>query len=127
MPVYEYGCKDCGLNFDVVKSFKEYDLPQACQSCQSLETERYISRSSFYGANDWDKVQWNPALGCITKNSKHRAQIAREKGLIEVGNEDFDRTNTSQDKKLNDNIENETKDAYDSLIHGIKTEYLAKR
>lgn len=35
-----------------------------------------------------EHAEYNPGLGCITKNSKHRAEIAKRKGLVEVGNED---------------------------------------
>lgn len=127
MPVYEYGCKDCGHEFDVVKSFKEYDLPEACQSCQSLKTERYISRSYFYGEKDWDKVEFNPAFGCLVKNKKHREQLAKERNLIEIGNEDFDKTCKSQDEKSDKIVEESTKEAYSALEYGLKKDYLSKR
>lgn len=88
---------------------------------------RLISRTHFYGASDWDDVQFNPGLGVVTKNAKHRAQIAKERGLTEIGNEDFDRTCNSLDKRCEENIEAKTKDAFDSLEYGIKKEILERR
>lgn len=127
MPTYEYLCKDCGSQFDVIKSIKDYDLPESCHSCQSLTTVRQISRTHFYGASDWDSASYNPAFGKVIKNKKHRDEEAKRLGLIEVGNEDLEKTTASQDKRLDDNINESMKDAYESLEYGLKTDYLSKR
>jgi len=126
MPVYEYHCQRCENVFDVVKPLAHLNDPEFC-SCGSDKTKRQISRTHFYGAGDWDKAEYNPAFGKIIKNSKHRAEEAKARGWLEVGNEDFNRTVASQDKKLNDNIEEATKSAYDSLEYGLKKDYLANR
>jgi hypothetical protein len=34
-----------------------------------------------------ESPEYNPALGQVVKNSKHRKDLAKEKGLIEIGNE----------------------------------------
>jgi len=34
-----------------------------------------------------EHAEWNPGLGCITKSKRHREEIARQRGLIEVGSE----------------------------------------
>ena len=87
MPTYAYGCKECKKEFDVIKSFSEFNNPEFCPGCKSGNVERFISRTSFYGASDWDKVSYNPGLGVVTKNAKHAAKIAKARGLIEVGND----------------------------------------
>jgi len=126
MPTYEWHCNDCSSNFELIRSMQEYSLPASCDACHSYNTTRLISRTSFYGAGDWDKASFNPGLGCIVKNSKHRAQIAKERGLIEVGNEDCDKISNSQDAKLESNIDQAMKPVYDSVEHGIKEHYLRK-
>ncbi len=43
MPIYEYCCKDCGDRFEVLRPIKDADLPMACKSCQSEQTQRAMS------------------------------------------------------------------------------------
>lgn len=88
MPAYPYRCSDpsCDHCFEVVKCIANYDTPETCEKCKAPAT-RYISRTHFYGASDWDKAEFNPGLGCVTKGAKHRAQIARSRGLEEIGND----------------------------------------
>lgn len=34
-----------------------------------------------------ESPEYNPGLGMVIKNKKHRAEMAKRKGLVEVGNE----------------------------------------
>ena len=86
--IYEYKC--CGEVFEVVKRLAEFDRPEDCPKCGEV-ARRIISRTSFYGADDWDKAQYCPGLGQVVKSDKHRRQIAKSKGLEEVGNEDMNK------------------------------------
>lgn len=85
--IYPYECCSCSAQFDVIKSLSEIDRREACPKCSSLETFRYIARTHFYGASDWDKAEWNPAFGQIVRNAQHRRQLAKAHGLEEIGNE----------------------------------------
>lgn len=84
--IYPYRCQACKYEFDVVKSVKEIDNEERCEKCDSL-ADRYISRTYFYGASDWNTAEFNPGLGCVTFGSKDRAKKAKERGLEEVGND----------------------------------------
>ena len=88
--IYPYRCP-CGNEFQIVKHSKNIDRVEVCPDCghNCTKENRYLSRGSFYGASDWDNAEYNHGLGCVTNNKKHRDQIAKSKGLIEVGNEDI--------------------------------------
>jgi putative FmdB family regulatory protein len=43
MPLYEYQCKDCGSQFDLLRAMKEADAPALCKSCHSQNTTRLLS------------------------------------------------------------------------------------
>ena len=43
MPLYEYICKDCGFQFDKLRSMKDADSPMNCDHCHSTNTHRLIS------------------------------------------------------------------------------------
>ncbi len=51
MPVYEYSCKDCGTEFEVLyTSFgaaEETEVDEVCPSCGSKEKERLVSQGDF--------------------------------------------------------------------------------
>ncbi len=42
MPLYDYSCPSCKLDFEVSRSFKEADLPVSCPMC-SAEAKRQLS------------------------------------------------------------------------------------
>lgn len=77
----------------MIKSYKDIDRPESCK-CGS-EAVRYISRTHFYGADDWNKAAFNPAFGKIIKSKAHLREelaIARSEGreMVEVGNESLE-------------------------------------
>lgn len=43
MPIYEYICKDCGEQFETLRSMKDADAPIACNKCRSANTTRMLS------------------------------------------------------------------------------------
>lgn len=45
MPIYEYRCKKCGEQFEVIQKFSDRPL-RSCRSCKG-RLEKLISRSSF--------------------------------------------------------------------------------
>lgn len=84
--IYPYRCLMCSKEFDVIKSVQEIDAPEHCPKC-GHPGQRYIARGiQFYGAKVED-AEYNPALGCITKSAKHRRQLAKDRGLEEIGTE----------------------------------------
>lgn len=87
--IYPYRCPSCSNTFDVVKSVKEIDNPETCPKCNQ-PAERYIARTHFYGAKVED-AEYNPAFGCITKSARHRKQLAKDRGMEEIGNESPER------------------------------------
>ena len=85
--IYPYRCV-CGKEFEVIKSSKNIDDIEICPECghNCTKAERYISRTHFYGADDWNSLEYNPAFGkALTK--RQAKQEAKRRGMIEVGNE----------------------------------------
>lgn len=64
MPVYEYICKECGNHFDKLRSMSQADEPIACSKCNSLATQRMLSR--FYASSDGKAIasQGSSCGGC---------------------------------------------------------------
>lgn len=43
MPFYEYRCRACGHDFEVLRPMRERDEPCACPQCESTQAERKLS------------------------------------------------------------------------------------
>lgn len=85
MASYDYECPKCNHAELISKSISEYNKPEHCPECKS-EMRRLISPGYFYGEKV-EEAYFNHGLGEVVRNSKHAREIARQKDLIEVGNE----------------------------------------
>lgn len=87
--IYPYRCLDaaCAETFEVIKAVADIDNSEACPKC-GTPAQRYIARTHVHGsAADWNTQTWNPALGCYTKSTKQARDIAKSRGMEEVGTE----------------------------------------
>jgi len=64
MPIYEYGCSECGHKFEQIQKFSDSPLTE-CQECKKEALKKLISQGNFclmgYG---WQK----PGLKVSKKN-----------------------------------------------------------
>ena len=96
---YPYRCKSCEHEFEVIKPIAAIEDPESCPECKADGAERYIGRTHFYGANDWDKAEFNPAFGQIVRNGQHRKELAKRHGMEEVGNESVEKIHKHYDSE----------------------------
>lgn len=105
MPIYDYRCKGCGTDFEVMKRIAIADEVETCPSCSGEcdKTHRIITKGKeFYGEKP-DEPFYSVALGKWVKGNNDLRRQAKAKGLIEVGNEDInklhDRTDRERERK----------------------------
>lgn len=91
MPVYDYFCEKCDLEFEVVKSIKEYDGQDQCVSCGNVGKRIYTRCKFHFTGTKIEDAEFNPGLGKITKSKAHRNELAKQMNVEEVGNENPDR------------------------------------
>ena len=84
--IYEYHCKKCDTLFDVAKSVSERDSEERC-TCGEVAGRIPFPRMTYLNQTRVENAEYNPGLGCVTKNSKHRKEIAKRQGLVEIGND----------------------------------------
>ena len=89
--LYPYECPKCDASFEVIKSVKMIDDEERCPKCDTVAERKIAKQQSFYGASDWDTAHYNPAFGKVVKSNKEARELAKKKGMIEVGNEDPDK------------------------------------
>ncbi len=110
MPAYPYKCLD-GHSFDVVKAMADYERLESCPHCDK-PTERLIAKTQLdSSAGDWNRVEWNPALGQWTKSWKHGRQIAKSRGMEEIGTEPVDKLHKKFEQDRRDTSERRWRDA----------------
>ena len=95
---YPYRCT-CGHEFEVIKFAKEIDRVESCPKCghNCDSSNRYISRTHFYGADDWNAAEFNPAFGEHLTPKQAKAK-AKQMGLEEMGNENINKFHKHIDK-----------------------------
>lgn len=50
MPFYEYRCNECGSEFEKMLRFSEADRLPVCPNCQSISTQKKLSKVASFGA-----------------------------------------------------------------------------
>jgi putative FmdB family regulatory protein len=83
--IYSYECEKCDEEHEIVKPAEHYNRPEACPRC-GFSLNKIFSTFQFFGAKNEDP-EYNHGLGQVIKNKRERKEIAKQKGLIEVGNE----------------------------------------
>lgn len=103
MPTYEFKCEGCGLLFDVVRSITEFTRDLDCTSCgKKSDLQVSSNRNLFSVSGIPESPQFNPGLGAVTKGTKHAERLAKERGMIPVGNEKVETVNKYFDKVKDD-------------------------
>jgi len=87
LAVYPFRCTKCEHEFDIVESIKEYSGKATCPKCGYETTERLWSADIYFSGTSVQNAEYNPAFGGIVKNKKHRDELAKRHGLVEIGNE----------------------------------------
>ena len=92
MPIYDYHCPNCKKPFEDISSItaKDAGLRATCPNCDHLCTgdDRDFSKSTFnFIGTAVTSPEFNPGLGCVVKNKRHKDDLLKKKGLVEVGND----------------------------------------
>jgi Cu2+-containing amine oxidase len=83
----------------VIKRIAQCDDLENCPLCKKAEIEgkhRLLGAVIFYGEKQ-DDAFYSIPLGRVVNGKKHMRQLAKEKGLIEVGNEKVDKLHSDAD------------------------------
>ncbi len=116
MPTYPYRCPACSDKFEVTKAIKAIDDPETCK-CGAFAV-RYIGRTNFTGASDWNNQTFNPALGCYTKSTAEARKLAKSRGMVEVGTEPVEKIHASFDRQQADTRAQRWADADREKVYG---------
>ena len=94
--LYSYECPLCHDQFEVVKHHSQYLTPEKCIKCDVVADKTV----TLFAAPTMVREEYSPAFGTVVKSKRHREQLAKEKGMIEVGNESPETLKKEADKTL---------------------------
>lgn len=114
--IYPYQCQTCSHKFDVIKPHALLDERETCDQCGSQDTKRYLvpSRLNDIAAED---AYWSHALGQVVKDTRQARRLAKERGMIEIGNESLE----SIKKHTDDEREKRLERSYDEVTQKLRT------
>jgi putative FmdB family regulatory protein len=85
--IYEYRCEPCAHAFDVVKPVADMERDERCPRCEASARRQFVPSRVFFAGTSVQNAEYNPGLGCVVKNKAHREELARRRGLVEIGND----------------------------------------
>lgn len=84
--VYEYFCSACSATTDVIKKVIDFERDESHEKCGTLMV-RIFKPKIYLAQTAVEDAHFHPGLGQVVKSTQHAREIAKSKGLIEVGNE----------------------------------------
>jgi hypothetical protein len=76
------------------------DEPSSCPECKAPGVRQItLPNIDKTAAGSWNQQSYNPGLGCWTKSWKHGREIAKARGLEEIGNEDPEKVHKHYDNQ----------------------------
>ena len=91
MPNYDYECERC---LSIFEAFVEVDQRHInCRNCQTGVAKRvFIKAPGFNGKSKGIYPRFDVQLGCTLDSAQHMEQVAKSRGLVPMGVEEFDRS-----------------------------------
>ncbi len=83
---YVFFCEKCGKYDEVVRSVDECSNPFRCNSCADFMQRVYTPPQLITKGEAI--AYYHPAFGQVVKSDDHARRLAKERGWIEIGNED---------------------------------------
>jgi putative FmdB family regulatory protein len=114
MPLYDYMCGACSAEFSVVKSMADIDNIEPCPACQAdcdRSCRLITTAKEFYGEKP-EEPFYSVALGKWVKGNRDNRKQAKERGLIEVGNESIEKEHARYERDR----ERRSKDRWNDYI-----------
>lgn len=84
---YEYLCNSCLKSWDVVKRVADMDKPETCMKCGEPGTRQFTPKRLYLNGTKVTNAEYNPALGQVVKNKKHKEELCKRMNVTEIGND----------------------------------------
>lgn len=99
MATYRYRCPICDMTFDIVRPISECDDLTTCPTCKSEgidKSNRMLGTPIFFGEKQQEPFYSIP-LGRMVSGTNEMRRVAKERGMIEIGNDNIDKISDTAD------------------------------
>lgn len=91
MILHDYLCPSCGSGFEAMVSVEERVLQ--CPCCHIGRANRVFKKvASMLGKSKGLYPRFDTQLGITLESSQHRDRVAKERGLVQMGPQEFNRS-----------------------------------
>lgn len=111
--IYGYTCSECRKKFDVIKSVKDIDQNENCPKCGEFGIRDFCPEKIHFTGTKVTHAEFNPGLGAVVKNARHKDRLMKEKNVVEIGN-DF-KSGESMQKEFDTKREEKLKKSWDDV------------
>jgi putative FmdB family regulatory protein len=87
MPTYPWLCEKCDLEFETIESIHDYTGKKSCDMCGNPCTRIFTNCKFHFTGTKIEDAEYNVGLGKVTKSKAHREDLAKQLGVVEVGND----------------------------------------
>jgi len=87
---YQYVCEHCSVCFEVSKKVDQRFGQEFCPMCNHTGKRILFPQHTYLNGTSVQEAEFNPAFGKVIKNKRHRNELAKEKGMMEIGNTSTD-------------------------------------
>lgn len=86
--IYEYSCSNCSLETEITKAIVDFEREEFCNACGKIMIRAVCPQKVYFAGTKPTDAYFHPSLGQVVRGEQHAKQIAKDRKLIEVGNED---------------------------------------
>jgi putative FmdB family regulatory protein len=91
VPNYDYECQSCKSIFEAFVDVEQRHLQ--CYNCQTGVASRvFLKAPGVNGKSKGIYPRFDVQLGCVLDSAQHMEQVAKSRGLVPMGVEEFDRS-----------------------------------
>jgi len=63
------------------------DVNETCPKCGEYAIRQFVPTKLHISGASVTHAEYNPGLGCVVKNKRHKEDLMKQKGVVEVGND----------------------------------------
>lgn len=85
--VYGYTCPKCNQTSEIIKPVADYDRVEQCNVCSTVMIRDFAPKKMHLFNTKVQESYMHHGLGQVVRGDNHARQLAKERGWIEIGNE----------------------------------------
>ena len=71
----------------MIKSYRDMEVNETCPKCGEYAIRQFVPSILHITGAKVTHAEFNPGLGCVVKNKRHKEDLMKQKNVVEVGND----------------------------------------